>query len=201
MNSATHRRFSVCFALLGALVIEFNNVNYYLALIMLLTFSRNGGLFPDVDHHWSSVKEKTVFNWVVNKIIYYTGGRHRSWQTHSLDIGILFTAGSFYLPNWVYDKGWITEINKELATIILVGFSLGWLSHLFSDMLNYTGIRIVCWNKYKIRLVPKQLFGMKFKTGDDWESFVDTFQKYLNIMIGVVVIIYPYRDLIFKLIG
>lgn len=200
MTAATHRRFSVCFALIGAMFIEFSSVNYYLSLIILLAFSRTGGLFPDVDHQWSKVKEKTVFNWIVNKFIHLTKGHHRSWQTHSWDIVIVFVAISFMLPTWLLNEGIINAIDKEILTLVLCGFSLGWLSHLFSDMLNHVGVRIVCWSNKKVKFVPKQLFGMKFTTGDDWEIFVNKFQKYLNFVIGIMVLIYPYKDIIKKLI-
>ena len=200
MTAPTHRRFSVCFALLGAMFIQFNNVNYYLAIIILLSFSRVGGLFPDVDHQWNKVKEKTAFNWCINKLIHLTNGHHRSWQTHSWDIAILFTVLSFKIPKWLFTVGIYSEIDREVLTLVLVGFSLGWLSHLFSDMLNHVGVRIVCWNNKKVKFVPKQLFGMKFVTGDDWEIFVNKFQKYLNFLIGLVVVAYPYRGAIIGLI-
>ena len=193
MTASTHRRFSVTFALLGALLLKIDTVNYYLMVIILITFSKFGGLFPDLDHHWKSVKEKTDLNWILNKMLRLTGAKHRSWQTHSCDIAIIFSILAWRLPDILYENYSILSIvDKEMIKIMLFGYSLGWFSHLFGDMLNNSGVRVVCWNKFRIKLVPKQLFGLKFKTGEDWESFCNSFEKYINRLIGLVVIIYPF---------
>lgn len=191
MTAPTHRKFGICFALLGALFIDLTSINYYLMVILLCTFSQVGAKFPDVDHHWQNVKDKTVINWIINKLIHLTGGKHRSWQTHSLDIALIFTGLSIWIPDQLYRGQLISLVDRELSIAILLGFSLGWLSHLFADMLNYAGIRLTCLSKKKIRLVPKNLFKLKFKTGEEWENCVDLFQKYLNIIIGILVLIYP----------
>lgn len=193
MTAHTHRRFAVTFALLGALIIENSLVNYYIGVVLLLTFSRFGGLFPDLDHHWHSVKEKTDLNWIINKILRWTGAKHRSWQTHSWDIAILFCIASWLVPEVLYtDYGIISVVDKEILKMILMGYSLGWFSHLFSDMLNYAGVRLVSWHTYKIRIVPKKLFSLRFKTGEEWESFCNSFEKYLNRVLGMLVAIYPF---------
>ena len=192
MTASTHRRFSVSFALLGALLIDINTVNYYLVIVLLVTFSKFGGLFPDLDHHWHSVKEKTDLNWIINKILRLTGAKHRSWQTHSWDIAIIFAIIAWTLPEILYTKySVISVVDKEVIKIMLLGYSLGWFSHLFGDMLNNAGVRLVCWNKFKIKLVPKKLFSLKFKTGEDWESFCSSFEKYINRLLGILVVIYP----------
>ena len=168
------------------------NINYYLALIITIQFSKLGGLFPDVDHHWQNVKDKNAVNWVINKLIHITGGKHRSWQTHSIDITILYTILSFILPNMLLEKQIIGAVDKEILGVIMVGFALGWLSHIIADMLNGTGVRLVCWNKKHVALVPHSLLGLKFKTGESWEGFVSTTTQVLNIIVGIISIMYPY---------
>lgn len=195
MTYLTHRRFAVWMAIVGCMYMYtkgMQNINYYLALIITIQFSKLGGLFPDVDHHWQNVKDKNAVNWVINKLIHITGGKHRSWQTHSIDITILYTILSFILPNMLLEKQIIGAVDKEILGVIMVGFALGWLSHIIADMLNGTGVRLFCWNKKHIALVPHSLFGLKFKTGESWEGFVSTTTQVLNIIVGIISIMYPY---------
>ena len=103
MTAPTHRQYSICFALIANMLLYIygiTEINYYLALPIMLMASRSGALFPDVDHNWQNVKDKTVVNWFINKLIHITGGKHRSWQTHSIDIVVIFCFLSYILPNY-----------------------------------------------------------------------------------------------------
>lgn len=195
MTYLTHRRCAVWVAIVGCMVMYskgMQNINYYLALIMTIQFSKVGALFPDVDHQWKNVKEKTAINWVINKVIQLTGGNHRSWQTHSIDIVVAFCAVSIWLPGYLVAKEYIGNVDKEILSSMMVGFSLGWVSHIVADMLNGVGVRLFCWNKKHVALVPHSLFGLKFKTGESWEAFVSTMTQGLNVVTGCLALIYPY---------
>lgn len=208
MTFPTHRAFAIGWVLLGNMVLYrmgMTEVNYFLALIIMLHVGKYGALFPDIDHHWQNVKEKTVPNWIINKIIHMTGGKHRSWQTHSIDIVAVVTILSFIIPDRLYVMEKISKVNMEVLSIIMIGFSLGWMSHIFSDMLTSAGVRLFCWNKFKVALVPKQLFGVRFNTGNEWEHFVCNISKGFNVVIAVVAICYPilmseFGDKIIKII-
>ena len=194
MTYMTHRQFAVFWALAGTIIIYMKGlteINYYLALMIVIPIAKVGAEFPDYDHAWQNVKNKTVPSWIINKMIHITGGKHRSWQTHSLDIVICATILSYFLPNKLYELGYISIINKEVLNIIMVGFSLGWLSHLFLDMLTSGKIRLFCFSKFKIGFVPRKIFKLKFNTGGEWEQFVYTVTKILNILVGIVVILFP----------
>lgn len=197
MTGPTHRKFSISGVCLIAVVMyKFNliSINYYLALPILFTTARYGALFPDVDHSWDKVKDKTFINWVVNKLIHLTGGSHRSWQTHSWDIFLAITIASIVLPQKLYELGRIDFINLEILRLILYGFLTGWGSHLFSDMLTSAGVRITCFSNTKIALVPKSLGSLKFNTGERWEAFIYKVVKIVNIALGILCIIYPLTD-------
>ncbi len=170
-------------------------VNYYLALIVMLQFGKVGALFPDIDHSWRNVKEKTIPNWIINKLIHMTNGKHRSWQTHSIDIVIIANILSFRLPTYLYNTGLLDSINANILSIILLGFSTGWVSHIISDMLTSDGVRIFCFNKKKIALVPKELLGIRFNTGNSWEEFVFKVTRIMNIIVGIYAIINPYIEI------
>lgn len=155
MTYKTHREFSVSFVIIAnALMWKLGilDINYYISLIVLILFGKQGALFPDVDHIWRNVKEKTILNKVINTIIHITKGTHRSWQTHSIDIWVISLIGSI-LASYNYLNG----NNRTVMTLVIIGFWAGWFSHLFSDMLSSDGIRLFCWSKkIKLKLVPKQ---------------------------------------------
>lgn len=195
MTYPTHKQYSVSFAFVAAMLIyylDISKVNYYLALIIFLTTSKYGALFPDLDHSWQNVKEKTVPNWIINKLIHLTKGKHRSWQTHSIDITVISTITLYMIPRILLANGKITAVNAEVMLIIFIGFCSGWISHIVADMMTSAGVRLFCWNKgLIIRLVPKQIGRLKFNTGHEWESFVYRAVRKINIVLGILAVIYP----------
>lgn len=194
MTGPTHRQYSVTGALIASMVIYelgLSEVNFYLALPILLLTAKYGALFPDVDHHWQSVSDKTVPNWIINKIIHATGGKHRSWQTHSIDIVVICSLLAYFLPSVLYASGRITNVNKEVMSIISIGFMSGWISHIFSDMLTSAGVRPIAANKYKIAFVPKKVGNFRFNTGHEWEAFNFKVIKGINIALGTICMAYP----------
>lgn len=195
MTGPTHRMYSICFAYLMAILFfrtGLSEVNYYLTIPILLATSKYGALFPDVDHDWSNVHDKSVTNKIINIVIHVTGGKHRSWQTHSLDIWVYFTIAAYIIPNKLCENGAISVVNKEVLSLLLLGFSSGWLSHLFSDSLTSAGIRLFFFNKkIKIRFVPKKIGKLRFNTGNEWEKFNYTLMKYINVGLGFVCLAYP----------
>lgn len=197
MTGPTHKQFAVTGACLAAMIIYhegLTQVNYFLSLPILLLTAKYGALFPDVDHHWASVKDKTVTNWIINKLIRVTGGKHRSWQTHSIDIVLVSSIISFYLPEILFNLGKITNVNKEVMSIILLGFMSGWISHIFSDMLTSAGVRLLCFKKHKVAIVPKSVGSFRFNTGHEWEEFVFKVMKIVNIVVGSICVIYPFIE-------
>ena len=194
MTGPTHKQYAVTFALATNTLLYacgMTEVNYYLSLPIVLLTSKYGALFPDVDHTWQNVKDKTIPNWIINKIIHITGGKHRSWQTHSIDIVAIVVLMSYILPKLLFQYGFITSVNMEVMSIIMFGFSSGWISHIFADMLTSAGVRLICWLPFKVALVPKKLFKLKFNTGNEWEAFCFRLTRVINIILGVGCILYP----------
>lgn len=195
MTYPTHKQYAISFAFIAAILLykfSLTQVNYYLALPILIQIAKYGGLFPDIDHSWQNVREKTIPNLVINKIIHLTGGKHRSWQTHSIDIVVIVTAFAYYAPDMMYRYGKISEVNKEVLTIILIGFCAGWISHLLADMMTSAGVRLFCWNKkIIIKLVPRHIGKLRFNTGHEWEEFMYKVVRSLNIALGIVCVTFP----------
>lgn len=195
MTGPTHRQYSIGFAYIALVIIYsfgLTEINYYLALPIMLVVSRAGAAFPDIDHNWQSVADKTTLNRIINFIIHITGGRHRSWQTHSIDICVYYTVASVLVPKLLLDNGWIDKINYQVLLILLLGFAAGWISHLFSDMLTSEGVRLICFLKFKIKLVPKKIGKLRFNTGNEWEAFNYKVVKILNIFLAIGCLVYPF---------
>ena len=195
MTGPTHKQYSICFGCL-TMVLFYNigllEINYYLALIIIMMTSKYGALFPDIDHDWKNVSNKTVINKILNYLIHLTGGRHRSWQTHSIDLCAVFTLLAFIIPNMLYNMNKITIVNREILSILWLGFASGWISHIFSDMLTSAGVRLFCFLKFKVKLVPKKLGPIVFNTGHEWEAFNYKVIKLINIILGIICLGYPF---------
>ena len=194
MTAPTHKQFSITWAALGALLLylmEMTEINFYLSLLIMIQMGKAGALFPDLDHNWHSVKEKNVLTWVVNKLLSITGAKHRSWQTHSLDIAILLTILSIRLPINLYETGVLSNANKEVLGVILLGFMVGWLSHLFSDMLTPGGVRILFFYKKTLEFVPRKLLGFSFSTGSLWEDMVFRVVQIVNVGVLIICVSFP----------
>lgn len=194
MTGPTHRQYSICFSYIALMLsysLGISKINYYLALPIVLLTAKSGALFPDVDHDWVNVSDKTTLNKIINALIHATGGKHRSWQTHSIDIVALYTITAWYLPRRLFELGKISEVNKEVMLLVFMGFASGWISHLFSDMLTSAGVRLVCWSKFKLKLVPRKLGPVVFNTGHEWEAFNYKVIKMINLLLGILCLIYP----------
>lgn len=194
MSGPTHKQFSIFFVYIAAILLNIYQVidiNFYLQVVIMLAMGRTGALFPDIDHAWDNVAEKTIPNWIINKFIHLTGGKHRSRHTHSWDICLVSFIVALVLVNLLQINGVINNLDSCVAFLILCGFYSGWISHLFSDMLSSSGVYITCLSRIKIRFVPKQLFGFKFSTKSPWEDMCCKFIRIVNAITGFVVILYP----------
>lgn len=210
MCGATHKQFAIFFVYIAAILLNMFSVievNFYLQVILMLPLGKSGALFPDVDHVWKNVKEKTTINWIINKLIHLTGGTHRSKHTHSWDICLVSFAVLLGLSNWLRAKGVLNDLDCGITFLILCGFYSGWISHLFSDMLSGAGVYLSCFSNNTIKFVPKKLFNFKFNTGGVWENFCFSVIRKINFITGIFVIVYPflvvqeYQKWILNLIG
>lgn len=159
MTYRTHKEFAIGFVLLANMLFYTFNItdtNYFVCMIVMYLAGRQGALFPDVDHFWKNVKEKTPVNWVINKIIHITGGKHRSRHTHSWDICLVSWLVAIYLNN-----KYLTGNSQAMMFILILGFWCGWISHLISDMLTSDGVYLFCWRKKRTAIVPKQASRIK----------------------------------------
>jgi membrane-bound metal-dependent hydrolase YbcI (DUF457 family) len=106
---------------------------------------------------------------VINSIIHLTGGKHRSWQTHSWDMWLISLLGALKFNTL------LNRDNSDVFILLVLGFWSGWFSHLVSDMMTSAGVRVLCWwKKSNVALVPKQANMVK------------------NIIISLIILILPF---------
>lgn len=133
---------------------------------------------------------------------------HRSWQTHS-DLTFLLLVGLFW---WVFNSTLFSSTDLVLLYIILVGATLGMLSHLVLDALTtdgihlliFRGINLTILGKAKVQL-PEKLHlvprSRKFSCESDWEKFMRVLLRILSVVSFVyLVVITEDPDLPYKLI-
>lgn len=195
MTSRTHKEFSITFVYLAVFYIYTHSVldiEYYALLAIMLCIGAKGALFPDVDHVWKNVKEKTFFNRVINWWIYITGGTHRSYQTHSIDVCLISAIGFIGLNRYCYEMQYIGEVNYQVHQMILFGFYAGWISHLVSDMLTSGGVNMLFLRKKHIKIVPKKIGKFRFNTGNQWEAFVYMVTLRVNLFMSIFALIFPF---------
>ena len=212
MQGRTHKRISLFMAYAGCLVLSICKppflgnylplseggwtvsayLNYLMMMAVCAEFCKEGTLFPDLDHAWQNLHEKTAVTKVINILIHMTGGKHRSRHTHSWDIAIAcagvyfgivirFLSGTFTYPLWL---------------LAGAGFFSGWVTHLFADMLTSKGVYIFCWQKHTIALVPKKFLFIEFSTGSDWEDFVFKIATFLEWLFCSAACLYPLAVLL-----
>lgn len=113
--------------------------------ILVYNSSRQGSIFPDLDHHLDSIPQKSALNIFLSKLLHFIfrGNMklsHRSWQTHSMDLYVI----SCGLPSLYFYKMFMTteDIIYYLVYIMLFAFMTGALVHCFMDCYTTKGIWI-----------------------------------------------------------
>ncbi len=202
MTGKTHRQYAMWFAYIAVVVLYYFrklDINFYLAMVLIVEASKIGAIFPDLDHDWSNIGVKTPVNKIINILIHCTGGKHRSWQTHSVDIYVVcIIAGEFCINRF---GGIFNSTDITLIRILWIGFMCGWASHLISDMLTSAGIRIICFSNIKIKIVPKKIGKLRFCTGEAWEEFNYKVMRCMNTVVFIIAITFPiFESSIIKLI-
>ena len=204
MLYATHKAGGALFCLVGFEVLKANSmladdISPWLQLVLMYPACSFGSTFPDLDHHWGSVKEHTPFSWLVHKILHLTKPKHRSWQTHCWlvtggFIGLLF---SLLYAMSVYQPFGLTPSEISLIRLIVMGFGIGVVSHLFLDTFTRRGTMIIPGVTF--RLVPNS---ETFSTGTTYENIVRGF-LYVLTGLALIWVLSPFglQDLVLSWIG
>lgn len=142
------------------------DLNPFVQLAIMYPACSWGSTAPDLDHAPENIKEQTPVNLFINKLLHLRSCSHRSWQTHSLWVTLPFCILLMVSAGLLGNVG-MSMLDITILRLIIVGLSVGIISHLFADMLSMAGIHLI--PGVMIRLVPKsKVFG----TGSAWETGV-----------------------------
>lgn len=223
----------VGFAMLKHYGLLLPDVNPMLQWAVMYPFCMFGSTAPDLDHHWESCPSHDYPSKVINSALHATNGlheaigkklsdrekglslsyklsgilaaKHRSWQTHSDMLLMLF----IYILHLVWSGGvqGISLLDQSILMLIITGLSMGILAHYILDILTPEGIHslvLIVTNMVLLRLgrkkpintkfhlVPKKEF---FKTGGQWEQAVQKVLRwgtYIALVWLVFTLVKPY---------
>lgn len=158
MNNKTHKIGGVCSGLIASTLLFSNNfgVEGLLSSTLIVSGATIGSLAPDVDHPESKVGRKFILKPIsifINKVF-----GHRT-ITHSVVMSIFMTI--ILLSSTLL----FTGISNFIYSNIIIGFCVGWFSHLLLDLLTVKGIPVF------YPFIKKKYNLLRFKTNKD-EEFV-----------------------------
>lgn len=158
MNNKTHKIGGVCSGLIASTLLFSNNfgVEGLLSSALIVSGATIGSLAPDVDHPESKVGRKFILKPIsifINKVF-----GHRT-ITHSVVMSIFMTI--ILLSSTLL----FTGISNFIYSNIIIGFCVGWFSHLLLDLLTVKGIPVF------YPFIKKKYNLLRFKTNKD-EEFV-----------------------------
>lgn len=156
MNNKTHKIGGICSGLIASTVLFSNtfNVEGLVSSVLIVCGASVGGLAPDIDHPESKVGRKLLLKPIsilINKVF-----GHRT-ITHSLVMSIFMTILLISSTNM------FSGILKFIYSNLVIGFCIGWLSHLMLDLITVKGIPIY------YPFIKKKYSLLKFKTNKDEE--------------------------------
>ena len=133
---------------------------------------------------------------------------HRSWQTHS-DLTLFALVATLW---WVFHSLTLSATNLILLYVMLVGASLGMLSHIVLDALTTDGIQLVLSRVINVTLLGKCKLQLpetlhlvprngRFSCESNWEKFIRKLLRVLTVVSLVyLVVILEDPELPYKLI-
>lgn len=142
------------------------NIVYKIVLILIFFYAGHvGSLFPDIDQRKSDISKSHP---IISKV-FGTKFRHRGFTHSLLCLGIFALCFGLII--------FITDYNI-IATSIGLGFVVGYISHLFLDLLTENGIEIFypCKINFKIATI---------NTGSKVEK---SFNKIMKFLIWVLIV-------------
>lgn len=173
----------------------------------LLHLTKNGYQRAKVkldDPNVSAKDKRTLRKSLRYKFYKFFNASHRSWQTHS-DLTLAVIVGLLASFNYIFLS--LGIIDQALMHLILVGTTLGMLSHLVLDALTTDGIHLLLTRLINVTVFRKVRFQLpeklhlvprskRFSCESKWESFVKGLLSILTILsLGYLVITLECPDL------
>lgn len=173
MNGKTHKIGGVCSGLVASTLMFSNTfgVEGIISSALIISGSTIGSLAPDIDHPTSTVGRKFILKPIsifINKVF-----GHRT-ITHSVVMSIFMTL--ILLSSTLL----FTGVPNFIYTNLVIGFCVGWFSHLLLDLLTVKGIPVF------YPFIKKKYNLLKFRTDRD-EEFVSML---ILLVTGISMVIY-----------
>lgn len=242
MTKKTHESGGMLFSVIGFYLLSSRNlllsdVNIILQWLIIYIFCQWASTLSDNDHHWASCPHRDFLGFIVYFLIHIGSpilkllvkcgvskssklykfvslftAKHRSWQTHS-DLTLFCIVYCLFKIM----RGEILQLNAvdtAIASLVLMGISMGVLAHLVLDAITPKGIwlfipmiinlfrgdnkKVI---KDKLVLVPKSEF---FSTGGSWEEIVRKFlivSTYASAVYMGYIFLSPYIGFSLEFVG
>jgi inner membrane protein len=163
MLGRTHQIVAIGSVVSAAIIFPQNNLTTETAVLSLMV-AMIGGLAPDIDKPGSKIWDKIPAGGILSRIInpiFIGGHRH---LTHSILGTVLFALGFKILLNI------IPLSSTTSADTIYYSFLIGFVSHLFADMLTKDGVPLLFPLPFHFGLPPFEF--MRIRTNGLIENLV-----------------------------
>ena len=174
----THKVGGVCSGVIASTVLFSNNfgVNELVSSAIIVSTAIAGSVAPDIDHPSSKLGKKFFLKPIsisLNKLF-----GHRT-ITHSVITALLMTIVLLVFANMT------TAVLNYICINSVIGFSVGYFSHLLLDAFTIEGIPIF------YPLIKRKYHLSKFKTGKNKKK-EEIVSIIMILLTGVIVAIYLY---------
>lgn len=187
MTGRTHKA-AGCAAMLAAYIYMsqkgylLDGIHPIVQLAVMYPAASWGSTMPDLDQtSVDNIPDKTPVSIAVHKLLHIGKIKHRSWQTHTWAITLLFIIALYALLWCARTNVWLGSSvgTYDILNMLLTGFSVGNISHLMLDTLTYEGTQLLpgVW--------CRPLHADVFKTGTTYEKIV-RWLLYLFIVVEIV---------------
>lgn len=156
MNNKTHKVGGICSGIITSTLLFSNNmgVEGLISSALIVSGATIGSIAPDIDHPQSKVGRKFLIKPIsifINKVF-----GHRT-ITHSLIMSLFMSIAL------VASTSLFSGLIGFIYTNLIIGFCVGWISHLILDIITIEGIPIY------YPFIKKKYNIFKFKTNKDEE--------------------------------
>lgn len=154
------------------------------SILILIGSTALGSSAPDLDTPTAELWQKVPVGSVISRIVHpvFLGG-HRHLSHSFLGFGV-FSFLFYLLISWFS----MALPAISYASLILLAFEIGYLSHLLADMFTEAGVPLLFPLEYHFGIPPDPFGKIRIKTGRWFENLI----IYPAVNIALVLVIYEY---------
>lgn len=174
MTGRTHK-VAGCAAMLAAYMymikkgVLLDSIHPIVQLAVMYPAASWGCTMPDLDQtSTDNIPDKTPVSIAIHKLLHTGKIKHRSWQTHTWLLTLIFILLLYVLVYFAQTNAWLgaTTSTYDILLLMLTGFGVGNISHLLLDSITYEGTQLLPGVWFR------PLHADVFKTGTTYETIV-----------------------------